>query len=110
MANPAIGSSVFPSFSNGIVPQATGYATSYMRKASEFKVNRYGQLIESDGTTGIYYVIDRDTPARVVNDAEFALWVDGGERPVQNQNNLQFAIANFTTLRRNHATMLGNQA
>lgn len=110
MANPSVGTSVFPSYSNGIVPQATGYATSYIRKASDFKVNKYTQLIEAPGTTGLYYVIDRDTPARIVNDAEWALWVDGGERPVTNENNLQYAMANFTTTRRNYATMLGNQA
>src|SRR6185312_14573985 len=44
-----------------------------------------------------------------VNDAESA-WEDGGERPVTNANGLVFAEANFTTLRRNYATMLGNQA
>ena len=110
MANPAVGTSVFPSFSNGIVPQATGYAISYIRNPAKYKLNRYAQMIEAPGTVGIYYVIDRDTPVRVVADADFARWVDGSERPTQNENNLQFTIANFTTIRRNHGTMLGNQA
>jgi hypothetical protein len=110
MANVTVGTARWLSQTDGIIPEATGQAISYIRRPDKFKVNRYTQLIESPGTVGYYYYIDRDTPARVVADADFALWVDGSERPIQNDNGLTFAIANFTTNRRNYATMLGNQA
>lgn len=94
---------------NGFVPRATGQVISYIRNPDEFPVNNYVQYLESDQTQGYYFVIDRDTPSRVVTDEEYA-WEDGDERPVTPYNGLSFAIQNFVTQRRNVSTVLGDQA
>lgn len=94
---------------NGFVPKPTGQAVSFIKNPSEFKLNQYVQYIESPTTVGLYAYIDKDTPARIVTDEEFA-WEDGAERPITNYNGLSFAWQEFATKRRNYATMLGDQS
>lgn len=99
----------FVSASNGFVPRATGQAISYIRNKSTFPLKDYVQFIESPATQGLYAVIDRDTPARVVTDSEYA-WEDSSERPITNYGGLVFNWVPFTVFRRNYGTMLGHQA
>jgi hypothetical protein len=106
MATP---STVFLSGTNGFVPRATGQAISYIREESDFPLMDYCQTIESPGTQAYYFIIDRDTPVRVVTDSEYA-FADGSERPVTNFGGLQFAMVPFVVERRNYGTYLGHQA
>lgn len=72
-------------------------------------MNDYVQLIESPATVGLYAYVDKDTPARVVTDEEFA-WEDGAERPTTNYNGLSFAWQEFATKRRDFPHMMGDIA
>ncbi len=94
---------------NVAIPQATGQVIQYIRNADTFRLNKYVQLVESPGITGIYYVIDQDTPARVVEDATFA-WKDGADRPTGQWNQLNFTTQGFQTQRRCIPWTLGEQA
>jgi hypothetical protein len=94
---------------NVAIPQATGQVIQYIRNADDFRVNKYVQLIESPGITGVYFVIDRDTPPRVVEDATFA-WADGADRPTGQWNQLSFNTQGFQCQRRAIPWRLGQQA
>jgi hypothetical protein len=97
------------SSTSGFVPQATGQVISYIRRPDKFAVNRYAQMIESPATVGLYAQVDRDTPARIVSDAEFA-WEDGADRPNTPYNQLSWNWVPFTIYRRDYMTKLGDQA
>ncbi len=94
---------------NVAIPQATGQVIQYIRNVDEFRQNKYVQLIESPGVTGVYWVIDQDTPPRVVEDATFA-WKDGADRPTGQWNQLSFATQGFQCQRRAIPWQLGEQA
>ncbi len=94
---------------NGFIPQATGMVIGYIREPENFPVNSYVQLVESPETTGLYAQVDRDTPARVVTDDEFA-WEDGSDRPNTPYNQLTFNFQQFRTRRRDYPFRLGMQA
>jgi hypothetical protein len=91
------------------IPQATGQVIQYIRNPDTFPLNKYVQLIESPGVTGVYYVIDRDTPPRIVEDATFA-WSDGADRPTGQWNQVSFIMQAFQCQRRAIPWRLGEQA
>lgn len=99
----------FLSSTNGFIPKATGQAISYIKKESKWPLKDYCQFIESPATQGVYAIIDRDSPVRVVTDSEFA-FEDGAESPTTNYNGLAFAWVPFVVWRRAYASMLGWQA
>ncbi len=94
---------------NVALPQATGQVIQFIRNPDTFKLNEYVQLIESQGITGVYYVIDQDTPPRVVEDATFA-WEDGADRPTGQWNQTSFVMQGFQCQRRCIPWRLGEQA
>lgn len=94
---------------NGFVPEATGQVISFVRDPASFKINNYVQNIMAPAPVGLYAVLDRDRPARVVSDAEFT-WEDGDERPMGRANIGRFQWVEFRCYRRDYAFALGNQA
>ncbi len=94
---------------NGFVPQATGQVISYVRDPKKFKVNQYVQVVKSPAPIGIYHELDRDQPARVVTDAEWA-WEDGDEAPRGAHNQGTFRLIEFRTQRRAYPFTLGWQS
>ena len=94
---------------NVAIPQATGQVIQFVRNADTFKLNEYVQLIESPGITGVYWVIDQDTPSRMVEDGTFA-WNDGADRPTGQWNQVSFTTQGFQCQRRCIPWRLGEQA
>lgn len=97
----------FGSQSNVFIPDATGQVVAFVRKESEFPLNRYCTLIPSPATVGLYAKLGRDHFARIVSDAENA-WHDGAERPSQKNNQVAFEMVEFSTFRRNYSWELGH--
>lgn len=97
----------FASQSSVFVPEATGQVVAFVRKESEFPLNRYCTYIPSPATVGLYAKLGRDHFARIVSDAENA-WHDGAERPVQNYNQVAFEMVEFATQRRSYSWTLGH--
>lgn len=97
----------FASQSSGFVPEATGVVVAFVRKESEFPLNRYVKYLPSPKTVGLYAKLGRDHFARVVTDAEFA-WHDGADRPTQNYQNVPWEMVEFSTQRRNYGWTLGH--
>jgi hypothetical protein len=100
---------VFLSSTNSFLPEATGQVISFVRDPKEFKINSWCQNIQSPKTVGVYAVLDRDRPNRVVTDAEFA-WEDGDERPMGRANIGRFQWVSFVCYRRDYPFTLGEQA
>jgi hypothetical protein len=95
--------------SNGFVPSATGQAIAFTRDPSRFKVNSYTQNLRTPKVIGLYAVLDRDQPARVKTDQEFA-WEDGDPRPSGNNNMGTFQWREFKVERRDYPYTVGEQA
>jgi hypothetical protein len=94
---------------NGFVPEATGQVISYVRDPKKFKVNQYVQNIKSPAPVGLYHELDRDQPARIVADADWA-FEDGDEAPRGAHNLGNFRLVEFRTQRRAYPFTLGWQA
>jgi len=99
----------FPSATNSYLAMPTGQVTSYILDPSEFALNNYCQAIDAPKMLGLWYKIDRDTPARVVTDAE-SDWVDGADRPQVNAGGLQFDTVAFECRRKSYGYSLGDLA
>ncbi len=97
----------YPGPLNGFMPANTGYIISYIRKKSEFPLNRYVQLVQADKPQFYYWQIDRDQPVRK-RDINLHLWTDGMDRPIHNDNNLGFRTQPGTCIRYDFDTVLGN--
>lgn len=93
----------------GFIPAATGQIISYLRDPSRFPLNRYVQYLPSPKPVGVYAKMDRDSPVRVVNDADF-VWADGSDRPNGDWNQLRFEWVEFSVKRRDYPTRLGRLA
>lgn len=93
---------------NYFLPIPTGQVIQYVRDPSEFKLNRYVQLVDCPAPTGTYWELDRDQPVRVVTDAEFA-FEDGDKRPEGNTNLSNFIMTEFKCNRRAIPFTLGEE-
>lgn len=95
--------------SNGFVPAPTGQVIAFVRDVKKFKINQYVQYIPTPKSVGVYAVLDRDHPVRIVSDADFA-WADGDDRPMGKANVGRFQWAEFATQRRDYPFTLGWKA
>lgn len=86
---------------------ATGQIVHYMKDPKNFRFNEYCAFRPALRMAGIYYVLDKDQPARFVSKAEYA-WPDGADRPSGNQNNLPFGTEKYMTERFNIPFVVGN--
>jgi hypothetical protein len=111
MAVPAVSYSnlVYPSASSGFIPEATGQVIAFTIDPGEFKINSYVQNVKTPKPIGVYAVLDRDAPVRVVNDADF-VWKDGDERPEGREQIGRFQERSFIATRRDYSFMLGETA
>lgn len=94
---------------NGYLPQATNQVIEYIRKPSEFALNRYAQYVEAPAPVFTWPYVDPDQPVRIVNEAEFA-WEDGAPRPSGNANLLSYKWIAGRAFRRSYPWTLGDQA
>lgn len=94
---------------NGYIPEATGQVVAFIRKPEEFILNEYVQLVPSPKEVGVYALMGRDEPVRVVSDEEHA-WEDGDERPRGQYNKVPFTWESFRTARRDYPWTLGYMA
>ncbi len=94
---------------SGYLPQATNQVIEYIRKPSEFALNRYAQYIEAPAPVFTWPYVDPDQPVRIVNEAEFA-WEDGAPRPSGNANLLSYKWIPGRAFRRSYPWSLGDQA
>jgi len=99
---------VFPSSSNGFIPEATGQVIQFIRAEDRFPLNRYVQYVPTPKTVGFYTVVGRDEQSRIVTDAEYA-WQDGDKRPRGDQYKMVFKEVEFRTFRRDYPWTLGYQ-
>jgi hypothetical protein len=94
---------------NGYLPQATNQVIEYIRKPSEFALNRYAQYVEAPAPVFTWPYVDPDQPVRIVSDAEWA-WEDGHNRPSGNANLLSYKWIPGRAFRRSYPWRLGDQA
>lgn len=98
----------FLSGSNGFIPQATGQVIAFIRKESDFPINKYVQYIETPTTVAEYLVMSRDDFVRLTNDERYA-WEDGDDRPQGLSEEISFQYVPFRTFRRNYPWRIGYQ-
>lgn len=84
----------FLSPTNAFLPIPTGTVVGYITEPKEFAMNSYVQSVESPSTSGSYYTLNRDHPARVVTDAEFD-WAPGSRAPQAHTNAGPFSLTAF---------------
>lgn len=94
---------------DGYIPQATSQLIAYVRKESEFSINKYVQYVPSPAPTGLYAILGRDQFVRVVSSERFA-WEDGNPRPSGEWNKVPFQYAEFRTFRRTYGWSIGHVA
>lgn len=99
----------FASGSNGFLPEATGQVIGFVRKESDFAINRWVQYVQAPAPVGVYAKIGRDQSVRITSDAENA-WEDGDVRPSGEANKDSFDTETFRCFRRNYGWRLGYQA
>lgn len=95
--------------SDGFIPQATGQVIAFVRKESEFALNRYVQYVPTPATVGLYAVLGRDDFVRVTGDERYA-WEDGDDRPTGESEKLSFQYVPFRTFRRDYPWRIGYMA
>lgn len=98
----------YPSATDGFNPQASGFVIGYIRRPSQFPLNRYVQLVEAKAPTFFYYKLDRDQMVRqhAINEA---VWKDGADRPRRRDNLIPFNETQAFTVRYDWNTVLGLQ-
>lgn len=98
----------YPSATDGFNPQASGFVIGYIRRAAQFPLNDYVQLVEAKAPTFFYYKLDRDQMVRqhAINEA---VWKDGAERPRRRDNLIPFTETQSFTVRYDWNTVLGLQ-
>lgn len=84
----------FLSGTNGFLPVPTGTVVGYVRDPKEFALNNYVQFVESPSTSGSYYTLNRDHPARITKAAEFD-WAPGSRAPQAKTNEGTFSLTAF---------------
>lgn len=84
----------FLSATNTHLPIPTGVVVGYVQDPKEFKYNDYVQRVESPGTTGTYYVLNRDHPVNVITEADYA-WTPGSRAPQAHTNTGRFTLQEF---------------
>lgn len=95
---------------NGYIPQATGLVVAFVRKESEFPLNRYVQYIPTPTKVGAWVDVERDQQVREYTD-ESTAWEDGASRKQMGQDNkVSTKYVEFRTQRRNRAWTLGYEA
>lgn len=94
---------------NTFLPVPTREVINYIRKPSEFTINRWMQIVESPAPTGLYFQLDRDQPVRVVTDAE-RRWEDGADSPAGTWNLSNFTATEFRCQRYAEPFRLGEEA
>lgn len=103
MANPTLR---YLSGSDGFLPGPTGQVIAYVRRESEFPLNKYVQYVPTEYPYGVYAVLGRDQFVRVPNDERWA-WEDGDARPEGEWNKIPFVWADFRTYRRTYPWSIG---
>ena len=93
---------------NAFLPEMTGQVIAYVRKESDFSLNKYVQYVDGP-TLGVYCKMGRDQFVRRVTDAEFA-WEDGDERPRGEYQKVPFELTEYRTFRRDYPWSVGNKA
>lgn len=98
----------YPSATDGFNPQSSGFVIGYIRKASQFPLNKYVQLVEAVAPTFFYYTIDRDQMVRqhAINEA---VWKDGADRPRRTDNQIPFKETQAFAVRYDYNTSFGLQ-
>jgi hypothetical protein len=92
---------------SSVLYEASGQIIQYIRKPSEFKINKYAQYIQTPTTNGVYWLIDSYSGRRITSDALYA-WEDGDHRPTGNWQDMTFDSVNFRTQRRTYPATVGD--
>jgi hypothetical protein len=98
-----------PSPTNVYVPSldATGQIIAFIRNPDQFRFNRYVAYRKASKMVGLYMVYDRDNPARIVTEAEYA-FPDGAVRPDGFENLDGFDLREYRTRRFDIPFTVGN--
>lgn len=88
-----------------------GLITGYSRNPKKFKIASYAQITPAKKNAGFYLRVDQYNAMRLIggNLDEFT-WADGNPRPVYHNNNVEFALSAFRTIRRNFNNTAGKLA
>lgn len=82
--------------------------TGFSRNPKKFRLAAYGQIQNVTKNAGYYLRIDQYNAMRLVggNLEEFT-WADSNPRPTYHNNNVEFALSPFRTIRRNFNNVTG---
>jgi hypothetical protein len=94
---------------SGYLPAASGLVIGFMRKASEFAINKYVKLVPVQKMLGTYTIVGRDSAIRISNDGQFD-FADGQTRPTGNWNQNPFLELDYRCVRKSYPWTLGYQA
>lgn len=94
---------------NGFIPEATGQVVGFIRKPERFPLNRYCKYFPTPKTVGVYPMLGRDHPVRIVSNEEF-VWEDGDWRPQHRDQQQPFTWQEFQTNRLDYGFTLGYKA
>jgi hypothetical protein len=100
--------------SNTYIPNAAATGrmqVEFSRNPNDFGLPNYVQIRKVTKDSGYYLRIDQRNCSRIVggNIDEF-VWPDGHDRPVLNNNGLEFAFVDYRTVRRNFGQQIGDKA
>lgn len=83
----------------------------FSRSPESFAINRYSELRPVTLAEGYYLKIDPAQGARILyNDDREHVWLDLADRPTGTDNQLQFIMATYKTLRRAYSVPLSDRA
>lgn len=92
---------------NGYMPEATGLVCEFVRKESEFPLNRWVQYVPTPAKLAYYVLVEQDQQVRMYDDATM-IWEDGASRKHMGKDNkLGYQDIPFRTIRRNRAWEIG---
>lgn len=94
---------------NGFIPECTGQVVAFVRKETEFALNRYVQYVGTKKPIFEWVKLELDEWVRVQTDEEFA-FEDGDERPRGDFYKLRFTTAQGKCYRRDYPSTLGYRA
>jgi hypothetical protein len=88
------------------LPGTTGTVVAYIRREDEFKLNRYGQYVETPKMYGYYMQLGFDQPVREPG-VDTHDWPDSTDRPRGEPNKHSFKMVEYLTRRKSYSSRLG---
>jgi hypothetical protein len=90
---------------------SSGLVVSFSRNPKKFRLPNYTQIIPVTKDQGYYMRIDAAQSSRLLNsNLDQFKWTDGSDRPVLNNNGLEFRFEDYRTHRYNYGQQIGDKA